>query len=403
MQIKIIVKKIIDSKVVFIFIAIIFCTLNSQIIAIKGGKIYTGNKGRVYNDGTILIKSGKIAAVGKNIRIPSRAIEIDYSDYEIIPGLIDNHSHIGTEPENLNEFPVSFGPQHRILDVLSPDDSFWEKAIKGGVTTVVTGPGSGEVSSGQAVVIKTWGGTVEERVVKKRGGVKIAMGGKRNSPKTSMAVTALLREKFIQAQEYTDRLRKWENGKKDTDPPAKDLALEVFADVLSGKDRIRSHVHSAHDILSILRLKDEFDFDLTLHHSTEAYKVVDEIAKRNVKVVGMPLFVRIGMGDKVMYTGKVMNDHGVLFAFHTDDPVVASKWQRGNAGMGIHYGMTEDDALKAVTINPALIAGVEDKVGSLEIGKDADFVVLNGTWYEPKSLVEKVYVEGKLAYDRMVK
>ena len=172
---------------------------------------------------------------------------------------------------------------------------------------------------------------------------------------------------------------------------------------MSGKDRIRSHVHSAHDILSILRLKDEFDFDLTLHHSTEAYKVVDEIAKRNVKVVGMPLFVRIGMGDEVMYTGKVMNAHGVLFAFHTDDPVVASKWQRGNAGMGIHYGMTEDDALKAVTINPALIAGVEDKVGSLEIGKDADFVVLNGTWYEPKSLVEKVYVEGKLAYDRMVK
>jgi imidazolonepropionase-like amidohydrolase len=249
-------------------------------------------------------------------------------------------------------------------------------------------------------VIKTWGGSIEERILLEKGGIKIAMGGKRSSPKTSMAVTSFLREKFIKAKEYEKRIIEWEKGKKDSPAPEKDLALEAFAEVLSGKDRIRSHVHSAHDILSILRLKDEFNFDLTLHHSTEAYKVPEEIAKRNVKVVGMPLFARIGISDSVMYTGKIMNDHGVLFAFHTDDPVVSSKWQRGNAGMGIRYGMTEQAALEAITINPALIANVSDRVGSLKKGKDADFVIIDGHWYEPKSRIEKVYINGMEVFNR---
>lgn len=375
--------------------------VNCQTIAIKGGKIYTAEKGRVYEDGILLIKNGKIVSVGKNIRIPKKAKILDFSNYEIVPGFIDNHSHIGTPPENLNESPVVFGPQHKILDVLSPDKTFWEKAYKGGVTTVVTGPGSGSVSSGQAVVIKTWGGSIDERILLEKGGIKIAMGGKRSSPKTSMGVTSLLREKFIKAKEYEKKKDTWLKGKKDSSPPEKDLSLEAFSDVLSGKDRIRAHVHSAHDILSILRLKDEFNFDLTLHHSTEAYKVPKEIAKRNVKVVGMPLFARLGVSDSVMYTGKIMNDHGILFAFHTDDPVVSSKWQRGNAGMGIRYGMTEQAALEAITINPALIANVGERVGSLKKGKDADFVIIDGRWYEPKSRIEKVYINGVEVFNRL--
>ncbi|MDP7465270.1 MAG: amidohydrolase family protein [Candidatus Marinimicrobia bacterium] len=383
-----------------LLIFVVLSFVNSQTIAIKAAKIYTAEKGRVYNNGILLIKNGKIVSVGKNIRIPNKAKILDYSNYEIVPGFIDNHSHIGTPPENLNEFPVVFGPQHKIVDILSPDKTFWEKAYKGGVTTVVTGPGSGEVSSGQAVVIKTWGGSIEERILLEKGGIKIAMGGKRSSPKTSMAVTSFLREKFIKAKEYQKKKDTWLEGKKDSSSPEKDLSLEAFSDVLSGKDRIRAHVHSAHDILSILRLKDEFNFDLTLHHSTEAYKVPEEIAKRNVKVVGMPLFARIGISDSVMYTGKIMNDHGILFAFHTDDPVVSSKWQRGNAGMGIRYGMTEQAALEAITINPALIANVSERVGSLKKGKDADFVIIDGRWYEPKSRIVKVYINGMEVFDR---
>ena len=373
----------------------------STPVALVGARIHTA-AGPAIESGTIVFSGGVITAVGADISTPTGAEVVDVSGMVIMPGMLDNHSHIGADSRDLNEFPVRFGPQHRIRDVLSPDDAFWKGAVKGGVTTVMTGPGSGEVSSGQAIVVKTWGSSIEDRIVKERGGLKIAMGRKRpdQSPTTSMAVTVLLRAKFIEAQEYQAKWDAWEEGGQEGPAPPRDLAMEAVVRVLTGEDRIRSHVHQAHDILSIIRLSQEFDFGLTIHHSTEAYKVADDIAEAGIDVVGMPLFTRIAISDEVMATGTLMNEKGVRFAFHTDDPVAASKWQRGNAGLGIRYGMTEQDALEAVTINPAAIAGVEDRVGSLEVGKDADIVVLNGTWYEVSTLVTHVYVDGLLAYDR---
>ena len=370
-------------------------------VALVGARIHTA-AGPAIENGTIVFSGGVITAIGADVSPPTGAEVVDVSGMVIMPGMLDNHSHIGADTGDLNEFPTRFGPQHRIRDVLSPDDAFWKGAVKGGVTTVVTGPGSGEVSSGQAIVIKTWGASIEDRIVRERGGLKIAMGRKRpdQSPTTSMAVTALLRAKFIEAQEYQARRDAWEEGGQEGPVPPRDLAMEAVVRVLTGEDRIRSHVHQAHDILSIIRLSQEFDFGLTIHHSTEAYKVADDIAEAGIDVVGMPLFTRIAISDEVMATGTVMNEMGVRFAFHTDDPVVGSKWQRGNAGLGIRYGMTEQDALEAVTSNPAAIAGVEDRVGSLEVGKDADIIVLNGTWYEVSTLVTHVYVDGQLAYDR---
>lgn len=370
-------------------------------IALVGARIHTA-AGPAIENGTVVFRDGVITAVGADVSPPGDAEVVDVSGMVLMPGMLDNHSHIGADSRDLNEFPTRFGPQHRIRDVLSPDDAFWKGAVKGGVTTVVTGPGSGEVSSGQAIVVKTWGESLEGRIVRERGGLKIAMGRKRpdQSPTTSMAVTALLRAKFIEAQEYQAKWDAWEEGGREGPAPPRDLAMEAVVRVLTGEDRIRSHVHQAHDILAIIRLSQEFDFGLTIHHSTEAYKVADDIAEAGIDVVGMPLFTRIAVSDEVMATGTVMNERGVRFAFHTDDPVVGSKWQRGNAGLGIRYGMTEQDALEAVTINPAAIAGVEDRVGSLEVGKDADIVVLNGTWYEVSTLVTRVYVDGMVAYDR---
>ena len=370
-------------------------------VALVGARIHTA-AGPALENGTIVFRDGVITAVGADIPPPGDAEVVDVSGMVIMPGMLDNHSHIGADSRDLNEFPTRFGPQHRIRDVLSPDDAFWKGAVKGGVTTVSTGPGSGEVSSGQAIVIKTWGSSIEERIVKERGGLKIAMGRKRpdQSPTTSMAVTALLRAKFIEAQEYRARWDAWEEGGREGPAPPRDLGMEAVVRVLTGEDRIRAHVHQAHDILAIIRLSQEFDFALAIHHSTEAYKVADEIAEAGIDVVGMPLFTRIAVSDEVMATGTLMNEMGVRFTFHTDDPVVGSKWQRGNAGLGIRYGMTEQDALEAVTINPAAIAGVEDRVGSIEVGKDADIVVLNGTWYEVSTLVTRVYVDGRVAYDR---
>ena len=370
-------------------------------VALVGARIHTA-AGPTIENGTVVFRDGVITAVGADVSPPGDAEVVDVSGMVIMPGMLDNHSHIGADSRDLNEFPVRFGPQHRIRDVLSPDDAFWKGAVKGGVTTVITGPGSGEVSSGQAIVVKTWGPTIEGRIVKERGGLKIAMGRKRpnQSPTTSMAVTATLRAKFIEAQEYQAKWDAWEEGGQEGPAPPRDLAMEAVVRVLTGEDRIRAHVHQAHDILAIIRLSQEFDFSLAIHHSTEAYKVADDIAEAGTDVVGMPLFTRIALSDEVMATGTLMNEKGVRFTFHTDDPVVGSKWQRGNAGLGIRYGMTEQDALEAVTINPAAIAGVEDRVGSLEVGKDADIVVLNGTWYEVSTLVTRVYVNGMVAYDR---
>ena len=370
-------------------------------VALVGARIHTA-AGPTIETGTIVFRGGVITAVGADVSPPAGAEVVDLSGMVVMPGMLDTHSHIGVDSRDLNEFPIRFGPQHRIRDVLSPDDAFWNGAVKGGVTTVVTGPGSGEVSSGQAIVVKTWGESIDERIVLERGGLKIAMGRKRpdQSPTTSMAVTALLRAKFIEAREYQATRDAWEEGGREGPAPPRDLAMEAVVRVLNGEDRIRAHVHQAHDILAIIRLSREFDFVLSIHHSTEAYKVADDIAEAGIDVIGMPLFTRIALSDEVMATGRVMNEKGVRFAFHTDDPVVGSKWQRGNAGLGIRYGMTERQALEAVTINPASIARVEDRLGSLEVGKDADIVVLNGTWYEVSSLVTRVYVDGLVAYDR---
>lgn len=374
---------------------------HAQELALRGATVHTA-AGPPIDDATILIRDGKIAAVGANVPVPASVRVVDVSGKQIIPGMLDNHSHIGFDIRDVNERGTRFAPRYRIADVLSPDDRYWNEAVSGGVTTVVTGPGSGSVSSGQAAVVKTWGPDLDERILKERGGLKIAMGRKSGdlAPSTSMAVTSFLRQQFTRAQEYAAAWERYEAGPRRGSPPAFDPDLDVLARVLRGDERIRAHVHSAHDILSILRLKDEFGFELTIHHATEAYKVADEIARRRVNVVGLPLFVRIGLREEVMSSPAALVRQGILFAFHTDDPVVHSKHQRYNAALGIRYGMSEDDALRALTINGARIAGVDHRVGSIEPGKDADLVVIDGPWYELTSRVDRVYVEGELAYHR---
>ena len=373
----------------------------SPVFALRGGRVHTAT-GAVIQNGVVLVQDGKIVDVGANVAIPAGARVVDVSGKEVIPGMIDNHSHIGAAPEDLNEQAVSFGPQHRMIDALNPDDRGWKPAAEAGVTTVVTGTGSGEVSSGEAAVVKTFGADFPKRILKEVGGLKIAMGRKRpdRPPSTSPAVTAGLRAMFIHAREYMDSWSRWESGGKQGVPPARDLGMETVARVLRHEDYVRAHVHSAADILALLKLKDEFGFDLALHHATESYKVADEIARRHVDVVGMPLFVRIGLKEEIMFSPYTLWKAGVTYAFHTDDPVVQSKWFRYCGAMAVRYGLPEEEALKGLTINAAKIARVSDRVGSIERGKDADLVVLDGPWYEPKTRVDLVYVDGNLAYDR---
>ncbi len=388
----------------FVLVALLVAPLSASpqaVVALRGATVHTAVGDPIPN-ATVVIRDGKIAAVGANVAVPTGAQVVDVSGKQIIPGMIDNHSHVGADPSDLNEQAVSFGPQHRMVDALNPDDRGWTPAVNGGVTTVVTGTGSGEVSSGVAAVVKTYGSDFNRRILKADGGLKIAMGRKRpdRPPSTSPAVTAGLRALFIRGREYMEAQKRWEAEGKKGQPPARDLGLETIARVLRREEYVRAHVHTAADIMAVLKLKDEFGFDLAIHHATEAYKVAPEIVKRNVGVVGMPLFVRIGMKEDVMRSPYTLWKAGALYAFHTDDPVVASKWLRYCAAMGMRYGLPENEALKGVTINAAKIARVADRVGSIEAGKDADLVVLDGPWYEPKTRVDRVYVDGVVAYDR---
>ena len=372
-----------------------------DVTLIRGATIHPASGAPIPN-GSILIRDGKIVAIGPFVAAPDGAHIIEAAGKDVIPGMIDNHSHIGARTTDLNDSPMVVGPQHRFLDALDLNDTDFKDAVSGGVTTVVTGPGSGENVSGMAIVIKTFGDGLDQRLLLEKGGMKFAMGAKSRDryPTTTMGVAANLRQYLIKTQEYMAAQKKFvDDGSKGT-PPARDLGYEAMSDVLTHKTYVRAHVHSATDVMTLLRLKDEFGFDLTLHHSTEAYKVAAEVAKRGVSAVVLPLGPRIGVTDDAMAGPYVLWKAGVKLALHTDAPVIDEKWLRLCAALVMRYGIPEEEALKMVTLNAAQIARVADRVGSLEVGKDADVVIFNGPWYEPKSRVDIVVGNGKVIYER---
>jgi len=372
-----------------------------DVILVRGGTIHTA-AGAPINNGSVLIQAGKIVAVGTNVSAPAGARIIDATGKSVIPGMIDNHSHIGAKSTDLNDSPMLIGPQHRFLDALDWNDPDFQDAVEGGVTTTVTGPGSGENVSGMAVVIKTFGTDYTKRMLLEKGGMKFAMGpkGRTRYPATAMGVAANLRQYLIKTQEYMAAQKKWEDDGKKGNPPARDLGYEAMADVLTHKTYVRAHVHAATDVMTLLRLKDEFGFDLTLHHSTEAYKVAQEVAKRGVTAVVLPLGDRIGLSDDAMAGPYQLWKAGVKIAMHTDAPVISQKWLRLCAALAMRYGIPDEEALKMVTANAAEIARVSDHVGTIAAGKDADLVIFNGPWYEPKSRIDFVIGDGQVIYDR---
>jgi imidazolonepropionase-like amidohydrolase len=372
-----------------------------DVILVRGATVHTATGAAIPN-GSVLIRAGKIVAVGASVAPPPGARIIDAAGKVVIPGMIDNHSHIGARPTDLNDTPMLIGPQHRMLDALDWSDPDFQDAIEGGVTTIVTGPGSGENVSGMAVVIKTFGTDHTKRLLLEKGGMKFAMGpkGRTRYPATAMGVAANLRQYLIKTQEYMAAQKKWETDGKKGNPPARDLGYEAMSDVLTRATYVRAHVHNATDVMTLTRLKDEFGFDLTIHHSTDAYKVAPELAKRGISAVVLPLGPRIGIGEDAMAGPYVLWKAGVKVAMHTDAPVINQKWLRLCAALAMRYGIPEDEALKMVTLNAAEIARVSDRVGSLAVGKDADLVIFNGPWYEPKSRIDLVIGDGKVIYDR---
>ena len=369
-----------------------FSSQSDDSFALKGATVYTVSGPKILN-ATILVEKGRISAVGEDVKIPDGVRVLDIKGKIIIPGLIDIHSHLGMI-EDGNEYPEPIGPEYRALDAINLASPDWADAVKGGVTAIVTGPGAAERISGQSITIKTFGTSREKRILKAAGEVKMAVYGR------NLSHIQAIRGSLVKAREYMDTWSKYESGDKKGPPPSRDLAMEALAAVLRGEQRIRVHTYYANDMLSFLKLKDEFSFRLTFEHSNEAYKIAEEIAKRDVGCVCGPLVTREAISDDLMQGIVILHKAGVKIAFHTDYPVSQQKWLRLCAMFSMRYGLPEEAALKALTINPAEIAMINGRVGSIEKGKDADLVVLNGPWYELWSRIEMVFVDGTLAYDR---
>lgn len=388
------------------------------MLAITNARIYTG-MGEVYDKAHVLIKNGKIAAIGPNIEIPSQAVQYDASGKTAIPGLVEAHCHLATRDgtgmqalaaknAGAKELGGPTTPDWHTYYSFNPFHPQLKYAVRAGVTTILTRPGSGKVINGIGLVTKTFGRSRSQMVLRRESGVKMAFGenpkrafgSKGQLPATRMGVAAVLRDALVKADNYRKRKRK---AKKEGKPFSHNLTLEPLVRVLEGELVARVHCHRHDDIMSVLRIADEFNIKLSLEHATEAYKVAEEIAKRDIPCVTGPSFAsrdKVELRDETFANPGILEQHGILTAITTDASIVGIEYLRTQASLAHREGMTAEGALKAITINPARIIGVDDRVGSLEVGKDADIVLLNGEPLEFLSRVEQVFVNGVLAYDR---
>lgn len=402
----------------------LFAADSPPAIAYRGARILTAAD-KVFDPGTLIIREGKIVAVGpaNTVKIPPNTKIVDVRGKVIIPGLVDTHSHIGVYSRpgvransDGNEMTGPVQAIVRALDSLNPFDPGIKMANAGGITTANIMPGSGNVIGGQTIYIKLRGYSPEQMWIASPdvlGGLKMAngenpkrsYGGKGQAPGTRMKVAALQRSEFIKAQNY---MRKWSGyrkklaaGEKVT-PPDVDISLEPLVEVLQKKRTVHFHTHRADDILTVLRLKKEFGFELVIQHGTEAYKVLDEIAKHNVSV-SMTVVDSPGgkaeVVDFIEHCGAELHKRGIRVLVNTDDPVTESRFFLRTTAIPVRGGLPEDVALKAITLNAAKAMHLDDRIGSLASGKDADFVILSGKPFSVYTRVLQTFIDGKKVFD----
>ena len=389
------------------------------MLAIKGGKILTVTKG-IIEDGTVLVDDGKIVDVGKTVAIPGGVEVIDATGKVVMPGLVEAHCHIGIIEARIgwagsdgNEATDPITPHLRAIDAIkaNAEEAGLRAALETGITTAQILPGSANVVGGTGVVVKTAPKTtVDEMVLRNPSGLKTAFGenprrvygqGQKRMPATRMGVAALLREWFVKAQNY---MKKKERAKDDPSKmPDKDLKLETFQLVLEGKIPLRSHAHRADDIATAIRISEEFGFKLSWEHATEGHRIANWIAAKGVPATWGPSLMGRGkweMRDLNYETPKALYKAGVKFAIQTDATGTGIKNLPLCAAMPVKYGLPWEVAIKAITINPAEILGVADRVGSIEKSKDADLRILSGDPLDPMTEVEMVLVDGEVLIGR---
>lgn len=384
------------------------------MIVIKNGYIKT-MAGEDIENGQIIIEEGKIKAVGKDLEVPEDAEIIDAKGMLVTPGFVDGHCHIGMweegigfEGEDGNEDTEPITPQLRAIDAINPLDQGFIDAIEGGVTTAVTGPGSANVIGGTFLAMKTYGRRVDDMVIKNPVAMKIAFGEnpkrvyneQHKSPVTRMAIAALLRETLYEAKQYMEDL---EASKEDEDKkPDFDLKLEALLPVMRKEIPLKAHAHRTDDIFTALRIAKEFDLDITLDHCTEGHLITEELKEEGKACLVGPTFgsrVKYELKNKSFETPKILFDAGIKIAIITDSNVIPIQHIPMCAGMAVKAGLPEEEAWKSITINPAEITGIQDRVGSLKAGKDADIAIFKGNpLLDVDYEVAMTIINGKVVY-----
>ncbi|MCY4485816.1 MAG: amidohydrolase [Deltaproteobacteria bacterium] len=375
-------------------------------LALVGARIMTASNG-VIDEGTLLIEGRTIEAVGADVRTPAGAEVWDVRGKVLIPGMIDAHTHlglcqdgVGASQSDEDEVGDPVVPHLRALDAINPEDIAFQDALRGGVTTVGVMPGSYNVICGQPAAVKVVGRTLEEMLVRAPVGMKIAFGerpkqvygGLKKSPMTRMGIAAILREGLVRAQHYAA------NG-----GGSRDLRQEAMVPVVRKQIPLRAHAHRADDIMTAIRIAQEFDLDLIIEHGTDGYKVAAELSEAGVGVVHGPWLKARGnleQSGRSPHSPRMLIESGVLTAFSTDHPVIPIQNHRMQGMTAVDHGVSPGEALKALTLNSARLMGIDERVGSLEAGKDADVVVLSGPPFDAATQVEGVVVNGSIGWKR---
>lgn len=384
-------------------------------IVIKNAVVMTVTHGNIKN-GTILIKDGKIAAVGENVNAPSGATVIDAGAKYVTPGIVDAHSHIALD-DDVNEATSPITPQMMMKDAFDYQDKAIYRALAGGVTTSLLLHGSANMIGGQAVVIKHKYGLSRDELLFPNAprSIKFASGenpkrvyGNRDQlPSTRMGNFAVQREALVEAQDY---MREWDayndkvkRGDKDASAPKRDLKMEALADILRGKLMVQIHCYRADEFLTEIAMAHEFGYKIrAFHHAVEAYKVADQLAANNIGIATWADWwgFKEEAWDAIPWNAVMAMRKGVHVAIKSDSEDYTRRLNQEAAKTMRYGGATEEEALKMITLNPAWIVGVDDRVGSIDVGKDADLVIWDGYPLSSYGVPEKVLIDGEVYFDK---
>ncbi|MBW8173644.1 amidohydrolase [Ornithinimicrobium sp. Arc0846-15] len=377
-----------------------FAIVNAHVVPIEGESF----------EGTVVIEDGKISALGPDVEVPPGADTVDAQGQWVLPGFIDAHVHLGVWEEgegwagqDTNETTNPVTAAVRAIDAINPREQGFNDALAGGITSVNVNPGSANPIGGLAVALKTSGRVVDDMVLRSPSGLKSALGEnpkrvygeQKRTPNTRLGVALTLREAFTKARNYL--------AKKEADPESYevDLVNEALGSVLNREIPWRQHCHRADDIATAMRIAEEFGYQLVLDHGTESYLVADKVAAAGIPVLYGPMIVsrsKVEVRDRSPRAPGILEAAGVEVSIITDHPVVPIEFLVTQAALAMKEGMTRQGALRAITMNPAKVLGVDDRIGSLAPGKDADVVLWSGDPFDFASRATQVWVNGEEVY-----